>query len=127
MTWISGVETLNVSVTNDSNNYPMTYDWYLNGTNLGAISVNYYQIPNLSPTNDGIYTVAITNLIPGTDVTWNIRFALPGMAEAWGSNGSGECNRPATLTNVAAIAAGEYPIHRRHRRWDRIPMGPILE
>jgi hypothetical protein len=34
--------------------------------------------------------------------------ALPGMVEAWGADGSGECDRPVALTNAAAIAAGEY-------------------
>jgi hypothetical protein len=107
VTWINGVETLNVLVTNDSDNYPMQYDWYFNGTNLGD-NLNFYTFPSVSPTNDGTYTVGITNVTLGTNVTWNIRLALPGMVEAWGTNGSGECNRPGTLTNVAAIAAGEY-------------------
>ncbi len=30
------------------------------------------------------------------------------MVETWGANLYGECNRPATLTNAAAIAAGLY-------------------
>jgi hypothetical protein len=30
------------------------------------------------------------------------------MVETWGSDVYGECNRPATLTNTTAIAAGEY-------------------
>ena len=34
--------------------------------------------------------------------------ASPDMMEAWGSDGSGEIDRPASLTNAAAIAAGDY-------------------
>jgi alpha-tubulin suppressor-like RCC1 family protein len=106
--WINYAPTLTVAVTNPlAPNYPMSYTWQLNGTNLAETSSNY-AIPNLNPTNDGAYTVTITNAVGSTSATWNIRLASPGMVEAWGDNSYDECDRPAALTNGAAIAAGEY-------------------
>ena len=106
--WINYAPTLIVALTNPlAPNYPMSYTWQLNGTNLGETSSGY-AIPNLNPTNDGAYTVTITNAVGSTSATWNIRLATPGMVEAWGDNSYDECDRPAALTNAAAIAAGEY-------------------
>jgi hypothetical protein len=59
------------------------------------------------PTNDGNFTVVISNPAGSISNTWTITNGAPGMVEAWGANGSGECNRP-ILTNAAGIAAGEY-------------------
>jgi hypothetical protein len=61
----------------------------------------------LTPTNEGSYTVGITNAAGSTHVSFGpFVIALPGMVEAWGSDDYGECNRPAALTNVTAIACG---------------------
>jgi hypothetical protein len=100
----------------DPSGYPLGYSWKLNGTNLaGATSASYtiplnYTVPSpyLAPTNEGNYAVAVTNIAGGTNTAWNMRLALPGMVEAWGDDDYGESDRPAGLTNVAGIAAGEY-------------------
>ena len=52
-------------------------------TSPGATSSSY-TIEYLTPTNEGNYTVGITNTAGSTNVTWNIILALPGMVEAWG-------------------------------------------
>jgi alpha-tubulin suppressor-like RCC1 family protein len=108
--WLNYGTMLSVDITNAGQlDYPITYGWQLNGTSLADYSASYPSTNfSLTPNIEGAYTVGITNVAGGTNLTWNIRLALPGMVEAWGSDGSGECNRPATLTNVAGIAAGEY-------------------
>jgi alpha-tubulin suppressor-like RCC1 family protein len=108
-TWISYPATLSVVVTNPSPPaYPLSYGWQLNGTNIAGATSASFEIVYLTPTNEGLYTVGITNAAGRTNATWNMLLALPGMVETWGSDTSGECNRPATLTNATAIAAGEY-------------------
>ncbi len=107
--WINEGPTLSVVVTNPSPpQFPLTYGWQLNGTNIAGATSSNYTIEYLTPTNEGTYTVGITNAAGSTNVSWNFIWALPGMVEAWGSDAYGECNRPAALTNAAAIAAGEY-------------------
>jgi hypothetical protein len=106
--WINYAPSLTVALTNPiAPNYPMSYSWQHGDTNLDEPSSNY-AIPNPSPTNEGIYTVTVTNAMGSAIASWNIRLATPGMLEAWGDNSYQECNRPATMTNAAAIAAGEY-------------------
>jgi len=106
--WINHREALSVVVNAvGQSEYPLTYSWQLNGTNLSDSSA-LYAITNLPSTNDGNYTATITNIAGSTNITWDIRLALPGMVEAWGSDTNGECDRPAAWTNIAAIAAGDY-------------------
>jgi alpha-tubulin suppressor-like RCC1 family protein len=109
ITWINYAPTLSVVATPAGiPAYPLSYGWQFNGTNIAGASSASYTIPALTPTNEGTYTVGITNAAGSTNVSWNFILALPGMVETWGSDNSGECNRPATLTNAIAIAAGEY-------------------
>jgi alpha-tubulin suppressor-like RCC1 family protein len=106
-TWINYPETLSVTVTNNvRTGYPVGFVWQLNGSNISASSGGYTVNP--TATADGNYTVAVTNAAGSNSLMWDIRVALPGMVEAWGSDTNGECDRPATLTNVTGIAAGEY-------------------
>ena len=85
----------------------LVYSWQLNGTNISGASSANYTIPVVS-LNEGTYTVTVTNIAGTTNSTWNMLLALPGMVEAWGDDAHGECDRPATLTNVMGIAAGGY-------------------
>ncbi len=108
-TWINYPMNLNVSATaTGDSDFPLSYQWQLNGANISAATNTSYTISNLAPANDGNYTVVITNALGSTNATWDIRLALPGMVEAWGGDAYGECDRPATLTNATAIAAGDY-------------------
>ena len=61
-------------------------------------------------TNDGNYSVTVSNAAGvGSTATWTARLALPGMAEAWGSDAEGESDRPATLNDTMAVdTAGDY-------------------
>jgi alpha-tubulin suppressor-like RCC1 family protein len=107
--WFNTSVTLSVAVNAvGQSSYPVTYLWQLNATNLAYTGTT----PNLtiypSAAADGLYTVWATNALGSNSVSWDMRAALPGMVEAWGADGSGEIDRPAGLTNVAGIAAGEY-------------------
>lgn len=107
--WMNYGPTLSVGATaaGDSESYPLSFSWQLNGASLGDNS-STYAITNLTTASDGAYTVTITNAAGSTNVNWDLVAALPGMVESWGDNQYGECNRPAAVTNVSAIAAGEY-------------------
>jgi alpha-tubulin suppressor-like RCC1 family protein len=99
---------LNADITNV---YPSPYlyysQWQFNGTNISHTrGIN--STVSYNPTNDGMYSIVISNAAGSTNLTWNVLLAAPGMMEAWGSDTNGECDRPATLTNAAAIAAGDY-------------------
>jgi alpha-tubulin suppressor-like RCC1 family protein len=105
--WINADLTLNVGViAADQGKYPVGYQWELNGTNISAASGSYTVYPKAAA--DGNYTLLVTNVAGSNSVTWDVRLALPGMVEAWGDDTNGECDRPATLTNATAIAAGDY-------------------
>ena len=105
--WINTAVTLNVGVNAiDPSQYPVGYQWALNGTNISTSPGSYTVYP--TATADGNYTLVITNIAGSNSVTWDVRAALPGMVEAWGDDTYGECDCPATLTNVMAIAAADY-------------------
>ena len=109
ITWFNYDPTLIVAATPaDIPGYPLSYAWQLNGTNIAAASLASYMIPGLTPDNEGTYTVTVTNVAGATNATWTELLALPGMVEAWGDDTSGQCDRPASLTNIAGIAAGLF-------------------
>ena len=94
--------------------FPLSYQWSFNGTNiLSATSFQYmlylYSYWGGAAPLEGAYTLTVTNAAGSTNVgTWNIRVLIPGMVAAWGDDIYGECDRPVTLTNVMALAAGLY-------------------
>ena len=108
--WINfTIIIMSVTATNaDQTAYPLSYQWTINGTNVsGQTTSSFYFIPGSS--SEGGYAITVTNAAGSTNLSWGTMVsALPGMVEAWGANGSGECARPVTLTNATAIAAGDY-------------------
>jgi alpha-tubulin suppressor-like RCC1 family protein len=93
--------------------FPLSYHWSFNGTNItGATSATYslalYSYWSAAAPLEGTYTLTVTNAAGSTNLTWNIRVLIPGMVAAWGADPNGECDRPVTLTNVIALAAGEF-------------------
>jgi hypothetical protein len=87
--------------------YGTYYQWQLDGTNIPGATGDPVII-TYNPTSDGTYTLVVTNAAGSTNVSWDVLLGYLGMVEAWGDNDYEECNRPASLTNTAAIAAGEY-------------------
>ena len=107
--WINTNITLSVAMSAVGQSaYPLSYQWQFNGTNIAAATNSFYTILNPVAANEGSYTVVITNSLGSTSATWDLLMAFGGMVEVWGSDGSGESDRPVGLNNAAAIAAGEY-------------------
>jgi alpha-tubulin suppressor-like RCC1 family protein len=108
-TWINWATTMSVEATAaGQSKYPLGYQWQLNGTNIPGATSDSYATDYPMPSDDGTYTVSVINAAGYTNATLTHLVAMPGMVETWGSDASGECNRPAWLTNATAIAAGEY-------------------
>ena len=107
--WINTNITLSVGMSAIGlSAYPLSYQWQFNGTNIAAATNSFYTILRPAASNEGSYTVVITNSLGSTNMTWDLVLALPGMVEAWGSDAYGQSDRPAGLNNASAIAAGEY-------------------
>jgi len=58
----NGSVTLNVSATGGD----LSYQWQLNGNNIAGATGATYQIPNVTSTNIGVYTVIVSNLAGST-------------------------------------------------------------
>jgi hypothetical protein len=108
--WLNATSvSLSVAATNaDPTDYPLSYQWSLNGTSLpGATSSNFTFA--LASGQEGDCAVTISDGPCSTNISWGtLLCALPGMVETWGDDEYGECNRPISLTNATGIAAGEY-------------------
>ncbi|MGD0815677.1 MAG: LamG-like jellyroll fold domain-containing protein [Verrucomicrobiota bacterium] len=105
--WINSTNfAVSVMATNaDEYDYPITYQWSLNGTNEPR-ATNISFVVNLSSGQNETAAVRITDVAGTTNVSWTFVLAQPGMVEAWGDDAYGQCDRPASLTNIAGIAAG---------------------
>lgn len=93
--------------------FPLSYQWSFNGTNItGATSATYplylFSYWSGAAPLEGTYTLTVTNAAGSTNLTWDIRVLVEGMVAAWGDDTYGECDRPVTLTNAIALAAGEF-------------------
>ena len=101
--------TLGVSVAFQGAGFPFSYQWQFNGTNMDG--QNSSQLTLLAGDNSvsGTYSVIITNVVGSTNATWQVQVAqLPGSTWGWGDNTYGESAAPLTVTDVLAIAAGEF-------------------
>jgi hypothetical protein len=78
-TWVNFASALLIVNAGPSDpGYPLSYGWQLNGTNLGVESASD-AITNMVPGVEGYYTVNVTNAAGTTNITWNIRLALPSL------------------------------------------------
>jgi alpha-tubulin suppressor-like RCC1 family protein len=64
---------------------PMLFQWQFNGTNIGAATNTSLTLPNLQLTNEGIYSVWISNAF-GTATSSNAHLNVLDLAEALNSN-----------------------------------------
>ena len=93
--------------------YPLSYQWTFNGNVISnadgsTFTLYLYSYWSGAAPLEGTYTLTVTNAAGSTNVTWNVRVLISGMVAAWGDDAYGECDWPVTLTNVIALAAGEY-------------------
>ena len=105
--WQSNL-TLNVTAwaPGQTNGFPLSYQWQFDGTNISWATSSNYTI--YSDVDSGTYSVIVTNAAGGTNVSWQVIVLIPGSVWGWGDNSYGQCDPPPGLTNVAALATGEF-------------------
>jgi hypothetical protein len=113
--WVTTAVELSVTATDsDTNSFPLSYQWQFNGTNISTnnpsarlATFDVLTFPGSSA--EGAYSLIVSNAAGATNVgPWIIYGFYPGMVAAWGEDDYGQADRPATLTNVIGLAAGEY-------------------
>src|SRR5579859_2453911 len=95
-----GTVLFNIGVEVD---IPVSYQWQFNGTNLDGATNSSLALANVDYTQAGNYTVIFTDQYES--VTNNATLSVEPVA-AWGTPGQQGLNP--TLTNVVAIACGEF-------------------
>ena len=103
-TWPSLLSVTATAIGQDQ--APLSYQWQLNGTNIPYATTSNYTTWALSSASDGDYSVAITNTVGSTNVTWHVKVLPPGGLYAWGADEHGQTAVPTFLTNVMGVAAG---------------------
>ena len=88
---------------------PMTYTWVLNGQTVLTSTTPEWTLPVLTEALTGICQLIVSNS-HGTAASrlFNLVPIQPGLVAAWGENVDGQCDVPAGLADVVAVAAGEY-------------------
>ncbi len=108
--WINATSvSLTVAATNaDQLHYPLSYQWSVNGTNVSGATHSYFNL-QLGSGQYETATVTIANAAGSSNISWGtMLLAIPGMVEAWGNDSCGQCDRPASITNIAGIAASLF-------------------
>ena len=97
--------TLAVSATGSGG---LSYAWQLNGVPLAVTNATLV-LTNLQPAAAGFYQVTITNACGSISNSVRVAVLSPGSSVlAWGDNSYGQTNVPAKLTNVVAVAGGDF-------------------
>ncbi len=86
---------------------PLYYYWNRNGTNLvaGSQTTSNWFVTGFV-TQEGYWSVIASNSAGTVTVSWEVRILLPGSVVPWGTNDSGQLERPSENTDVISIAAG---------------------
>jgi alpha-tubulin suppressor-like RCC1 family protein len=88
---------------------PLNYQWRSNGISIASGTASNYYVRNFLGGEERQFQVVVTNAAGSTNsMTWKVRSFQPGGVAAWGSDDAGELDWPADLTNVIAVAAGEF-------------------
>lgn len=100
-----GTATFSVSVAGAD---AFSCQWQFQSTNLPGATNSSLSLTNVQPRQSGAYSVIVSNET-GTVTSSNANLTVYGII-GWGQNGSGQLNVPADLTNVIALAAGDYHV-----------------
>ncbi len=96
--------SVSASAPGQTNGFPLSYQWQLNGTNIsGATSATY----TFAVGNSGMYSVIVSNAAGSATVSWQVNVVYPGGAIGWGSNSNGQINASTLLTDIISLAAGK--------------------
>ena len=88
----------------EDDGFPLSYQWQFDGTNIGPHLSSY----TFTAVNSGTYSVIVSNAAGSTNVSWQVTVLVPSNVAAWGDNEDGESTAPLAITNISAVAAGEY-------------------
>ncbi|PWU14633.1 MAG: hypothetical protein C5B50_16995 [Verrucomicrobia bacterium] len=85
---------------------PLSYQWFFNNAAIAGATNTSFGLASAQYANAGSYSVLVTNLY-GSALSSN---ALLGIVStvAWGDNSLGQTNQLVSLSNVVAVAAGQW-------------------
>jgi alpha-tubulin suppressor-like RCC1 family protein len=120
--WVTGNQTtLSISANGGSGQYPISYQWQFNGTNIpGATSPSYTIVWTNSSVLEGNYSVIASDAAGSTLVgPWQMHFIIQGNVYGWGDDSLGQIDCPPGVNiaipsagiqsgDIIAIAAGYY-------------------
>jgi alpha-tubulin suppressor-like RCC1 family protein len=96
---------LSLSVTVASQE-PIRHQWRFNGTDLPGATNRTLMLQDLQVSQSGEYSVEVSNALGF--MTRESATVSVGLVAAWGDNAYGQTNLPPGLTNLVAVAAGDY-------------------
>jgi hypothetical protein len=97
--------TVAVSATGSS---VLSYQWQFNGVPLAGTNATLV-LTNLQPAASGFYQVTVANAFGSISATSRVAVVSPvSRVLAWGDNSYGQTTLPAKLTNIVAIAGGDF-------------------
>src|SRR5205823_6671338 len=94
---------LNVTPTGQG---PFSFQWRFTGADIPGANGSTLRLPDAQVNQSGLYSVVVRN--PVGSVTSDSASVSIGQVIAWGDGSFGQTNLPPGLTNLAAIAAGDY-------------------
>ncbi len=100
VTWLGGSAAFKVIVTGQP---PFTYDWQLQGADIGAPSTNVLNLTNIQMPQFGPYDVVVSNSYGS--VTSSVASLIYSQVAVWGGS-YGETNLTNNLDNILAISGG---------------------
>src|SRR5262249_6676420 len=87
-------------------NAPLGYQWRFNGINIAGATKTFLAITSVQSSNKGAYSVAVSNSL-GVVMSSDAILLLAQLL-GWGDNTFGQLAMPFGLTNLTAIAAGQW-------------------
>ena len=95
-----------VGVTGTS---PLAYQWFRNGFRLAGSTNALLALTNVQSFDSGDYSVVITNAFGQASTNAALKVATrPSAVVAWADNSAGQTDVPPGLTNIIAVAGGNF-------------------